>query len=334
MKKPACFFLLLIMLSPFTACDQQGGDNETSTTTSAAATTTAVAHADFFYNDFDPATGRGEAPQSAHGIGPWSARIKLAASPDGLKFTATAESVVDQGGVPNAIVDHEGYTRIYYVAWQGKGNMNGNDGNFMAFAIKNPTDGKWFFHRLVLDKTYGSNAVDPSVVLLPGGGYRLYYMANEGNMQQQLRIFSATSDDGLSFHVDDGARIIPTGLNGIYDPMVLQTGSTWLIVTGPDGSYSATSTDGLLFTEPKQFEVGGKPFHAWAGVALPKGTGYRLYGYFPGLPGGLTSVSSTDGVSWVADEGTGLTGGTANDVGVAVLTDGTFLMSYLEEIQD
>jgi hypothetical protein len=293
---------------------------------------------DLLANDFEPATGPGEPPPGADNLGPWATRVMLAESDDGLTFTRTGGIVADQGGVPNIIVDNEGRTRMYYQAWQQYGTENGNDGNFMAFAIRKDETSPWYYHKVILNKTYAPPAVDPSMVLLQNGYYRLYYMADLGNFT--LRILSATSSNlGLIFKQDDDERLAPD--DPVFDPMVLKVSNGWLMVAGPDGEYSATSDDGLLFTEIGPFEVDRRRFHAWAGVELPGG-GYRLYGYFID-DGGLTSVSSTDGVTWQEDPGYRLTesgadpkteAGFLNDVGVAVLPDGTFLMAYLAIIPE
>ena len=344
MKKCILFPGCVLVLFYLTSCEQNDGDdNETTTTTTLSTTTTTTlsttttVQEGLFYNDFEPATGIGMSPPGAQ-LGPWATRLMLATSADGLTFTRTQEIVCDQAGVPNVIVDHDGYVRIYYIAWQRYGNKNGNDGNFIAFAIQNPENGRWYFHKVLMDKTFDPGAVDPSVVVLPDGTYRLYFMADTGNFD--LKIFSATAADGLRFNVDSGERLDPD--SQIFDPMVLKTESSWLLIAGPDGAYSATSSDGLTFSEPEPFKVGEKGFHAWAGVALPQG-GYRLYGYFNDARDKLTSVSSADGVIWQADGGTCLTdqgadpsveAGFGTDVGVAALPDGTFLMAYLASIPE
>jgi hypothetical protein len=149
-----------------------------------------------------------------------------------------------------------------------------------------------------------------------------------------LRIYSATSDDGRVFSVDDGFRIEPLGTDGVYDPAALQTAAGCLLIAGPDGAYAGIADDGLSFPEPVQFTADDRPFHAWAGVALPEGNGYRLYGYFTEPPRGFTTVYSPDGASWLAEDGFSLTGGIATDVGVTVLPGGTFLMAYLDVIPE
>ncbi|MFQ5407417.1 MAG: hypothetical protein ACE5FI_03215 [Anaerolineales bacterium] len=301
-------------------------------------TTTDAPPPELLTSDIVPVQGAGVPPPGAgDSAGPWATRIMLAVSDDGLVFTRTGEIVADQGGVPNVIFDHDGRVRVYYVAWQGYGRTGGNDGDFIAVAIQDDAGG-WVYRRVVIENPPpappGAGFVDPTVVLLPDGRYRLYYMADIGNFT--LRIFSATSEDGVTFVQDAGERLAPD--EPVFDPMVLQTGNNWLLWAGPDGSYTATSADGLDFAPAGPFEVGGRRFMTWSAIALP-GNGYRLYGNFVGPGGGeLTSVFSVDGLNWQPEPGARLTNagadpareaGIAPDNGAALSPDGVFLMAYL-----
>ena len=135
MKKCLLFLGCVLVLFCLSSCEQNDGDDNETTTTTTLSTTTTTAQEGLFYNDFEPATGIGESPPGAQGLGPWATRLMLATSADGLTFTRTQEIVCDQAGVPNVIVDHDGYVRIYYIAWQQYGNQNGNDGNFIALSL-------------------------------------------------------------------------------------------------------------------------------------------------------------------------------------------------------
>jgi len=176
------------------------------------------------------------------------------------------------------------------------------------------------------------------VVLLPDGRYRLYFMEDIGG--HRLSICSGTSNDGKHFTRDEGFRLIPAN-DAVYDPMVLKTGDQYLLVAGPDGSYHATSADGLDFSPQGPFGVEGRQFMAWSGVAL-SGGGYRLYGNFQG-EGMLTSVFSADGHNWTTEPGWRMDGrpefasegsGPMPDNGACALPDGSYLMAYLVRIPD
>ena len=119
-------------------------------------------------------------------------------------------------------------------------------------------------------------------------------------------------------------------------------GSSWQMWMGPDGLSSATSNDGLEFTSTGPFAVDGRSFMTWSAVSLPSG-GYRLYGNFPG-PGGsgdISSVFSEDGENWSIEVGARLTDQGADpalesnfaaDNGLAISSDGTYLLAYLVAI--
>ena len=293
---------------------------------------------DLLVSGFVPAVGQGDPPPGTSGSGPWATRIMLASSTDGLTFTRTSEIVADQGGVPNMIVDHDGRVRVYYVAWQQTGNVGGSDGNFTAVAIRT-APGEWVYHRVGVEGVpVTQSPVDPSVVLLSGGIYRLFYMADTGGMD--LRIFSATSTNGVDFVLDDGERFSASGQ--VFDPAVLEIDSGWRMWIGPDGSYTASSVDGLAFTPTGAFTVQGQSFHPWSAVAVPGG-GYRLYGSLlgPGSSGGISSAFSLTGDTWQLDPGSRLTAtgadpaleaGFGPDNGVAILADGSYLIAYLATI--
>lgn len=286
-------------------------------------------------NDFTPATGAGRAPDgNPNGMGPWATRVMVATSQDGLNFIRTGQVVADQAGVPAALLDHDGYVRVYYQAWMNHADTQ--SGDFPAFAIRN-AEGQWFHHKVVMDR-WTERAVDAHVVLLPDGRYRLYFMEDTGG--HRLRICSGTSNDGKHFTRDEGFRLIPIN-DEVYDPMVLKTGDQYLLVAGPDGSFHATSADGLDFSPQGPFVVDGRQFMAWSGVAVGSG-GYRLYGNFQS-DGMLTSVFSVDGQNWTTEPGWRMDGapefpsegsGPVPDNGACALPDDTYLMAYLVRIPD
>ena len=182
------------------------------------------------------------------------------------------------------------------------------------------------------------------MVLLSDGRYRLFYMAqqtSQGTGPFDLRIFSATSTDGVNFVFDGGERFA-TADGMVFDPAVLETNSVWRMWMGPDGSYSASSVDGLGFTSAGPFVVEGSSFHPWSAVAVPGG-GYRLYGTLLGPSGSgvISSVFSQTGATWQLETGSRLSATGSNpaleagfgpDNGVAVLADGSYLMACLADI--
>lgn len=274
-------------------------------------------------SDLKPGHGQGTAPAGATGNGPWSTRIVLATSTDGLSFTSTGEVLTDQAGVPDLVVDPDKRLRCYYIDWP--------NGNVVAVAIQKAPH-TWVYKRVrikgALPKPPASDPVDPTVVLLPDKRYRLYYMQGAGGMGRQA-IYSAISTDGVNFTREPGVRFTPPD-GKVFDPMVLKTASGWSLWTGPDGAYSASSRDGLAFTSKGAFTVGGSRFMTWAATAAPGG-GYRIFGNAVGARGQMSaSAFSTDGTTWRLEPGTRLAG--ASDVGVAALGAGHWVMAYLVPI--
>ena len=320
-------------LSPSSALPTEpraGPPQDTGSAPTAATTPTTT---DLLVSGFVPVEGKGDAPSGTTGLGPWATRIMLASSTDGLTFTRTGEIVADQGGVPNMIVDGDGRVRVYYVAWQQSGNVGGADGNFIAVAIRT-APGEWVYHRVTVEGVSSPTPpVDPHAVLLSDGRYRLYFKLDAS-------ISSATSTNGVDFVLDEGERFATD--EPVFDPAVLETDSGWRMWMGPDGSYTAFSEDGLEFAPTGGFTVEGPSFHPWSAVAV-SGGGYRLYGSLlgPGGSEGISSVFSETGETWQLDTGdrlsaTGidpeLEAGFGPDNGVAILTDGTYLIAYLATI--
>ena len=282
-------------------------------------------------SDLTPAQGKGTAPPGATGIGPWATRLMLATSDDGLTFTRTHEILADQCGVPNIIIDNDGRLRVYYIDF--------GNGNILAAAIRD-FDGEWAYRRISINgAAREGDPADPSVVLLPDNRYRIYYtQGTYGPYGPYAKVYSALSLDGLRFTAERGARFSPGP--PVFDPIVLKTAEIWKLWTGPDGQYTAFSSDGLTFQAGNAFQVDGRVFMVWAALKLPTG-GYRLYGHYPDTNDGICSVFSSDGALWSSEPGTRLsnTGGKSRlesivlpDVGVTVLQDSTYVMAYLAVI--
>lgn len=138
--------------------------------------------------------------------------------------------------------------------------------------------------------------VDPSLVQLDNGQLRLYYFGSETTSGDPAQvpgdhvIYSALSDDGIHFTVENGQRF---ALESITDPEVLQLGSTWIMYLS-QGSISliATSIDGLNFTKANQtWNDGGIP-----GAYVDTKNLVHIYG----CAGSIQTATSTDGLNFSA----------------------------------
>jgi|GEM_PF-5140328 hypothetical protein len=106
--------------------------------------------------------------------------------------------------------------------------------------------------------------VDPSVIELPDGRYRLYFFNMKvkppGVETQDVSVFySAISDDGVTFEMESGHRLMSDA--PITDPNVIWTNENeWLMYfASEEGIGLATSTDGLNFEMQTHLGVDGIP---------------------------------------------------------------------------
>jgi hypothetical protein len=262
----------------------------------------------------------------------------LATSTNGLDFQQLHFVLSDQAGVPNVVVDHEQHARVYYIDF---GNRN-----ILACAIQKETGSltNWTYRRVNitgLPNDYRNRPVDPTVVKLANGRYRLYFM----HAIPTPSVYSALSTNGIDFVKEEGVRFT-VNPESVFDPIVLKREGDWLLWCGPDGRFSGRSTDGLEFGSTGEFRVEGARFMPWSAAALPNKGGYRLYGNFVGpgeWNGGVSSVFSRDGKNWKRDPGIRLSldgsrypleSRLVPDNGCALLPDGRWLMAYLATIPE
>ncbi|MFQ5594978.1 MAG: hypothetical protein ACE5HA_12605, partial [Anaerolineae bacterium] len=152
---------------------------------------------------------------------------------------------------------------------------------------------------------------DAEVLMLPGGGYRLYVEDLDVH-----NIVSFTSDDGLAWTRDNGVRVSNAAFP---DAVRLPDGRVRLYFQQAGQINSAISMDaGLTF----QMEAGARVEPGWHGdidrdqvgasttVLLPDGrfrmyyrAGYQDDAYFNGIKTVILSATSDDGLSWSAEAG-------------------------------
>lgn len=260
-------------------------------------------------SDITPGSGKGSGQPGQDG--PWNHRVMSATSSDGLTWVKDNRIIADQASVPDAILDKDGNIRVYYVDWY--------NGHVISVALSH--DGvNWIYKKVTIQgevagSQQGPAPVDPDIVLLPDGRYRLYYMYL-GN------IYSAVSNYGINFVKEEGVRFKGAEGETWMDPDVVNMGNVWrMFVWKPVGAasqvISTVSSDGLSFTKENVLTTVGN-----ISCTIPVEGGYRMY-YVGG--GGISSAFSSDGVNW-AGEGLRLEG--VADPAVIKLPNGTYKMFY------
>jgi predicted GH43/DUF377 family glycosyl hydrolase len=168
-------------------------------------------------------------------------------------------------------------------------------------------------------KPYASvRVLSPDIVRLPDDGYRMYF---EGRSEIGLEcILSAVSDDGVSWSVEDGVRLIAkSGDMGFGTPCCirLEDKRGWRLYFHARNNeryeiWSALSMDGIHWTmeEGRRIEQ-NRPEESYAAYSpyvlpLPMG-GWRMYyaGWSsgPNSRGRILAAYSEDGLNWKKEPG-------------------------------
>lgn len=255
--------------------------------------------------------------------GPFFHQIYSASSPDGLTWTEDGQMLIDHASVPAAFALPDGRIRIYYVdASQRPENVN----------CAESTDGGLTYHTLPFQIVGLSSvkAVDPSIVQLPNGRFRLYYYAssNDVGAAGDHSVNCAISDDGVTFYEERHALTYP----GLVDPDVFWNGKKWVMFVFSLDDHTtvvAESKKGRVFKRVRPLSLTG--WGTTAPVQLDDGR-FRLYA-FDQVHGQreIGSFTSTDGFSWTQEPGIRLTAPTGKQITdpfVVHLPDGSWKMVY------
>lgn len=252
--------------------------------------------------------------------GPYFHQIYSASSSDGLNWTFDNRKLLDHASVPAAIVTPAGRLRIYYVdASQTPENTNcaeSSDGG-VTFTVLGCT----------IANRANDKALDPSIVLLADGRYRLYYYASKQNpnTSDKHSIYSAISSDGVHFTQEQEVF----AQEGLVDPDVFQVGDEWFMYVfslNEGATIVARSRDGLSFEYVGL--LGLRDWGTTAPVKLDDGR-WRLYAFNQRGNQTVGSFVSSDGLNWTQEDGVRFTasaGWQVTDPFVVRLPDGTWKM--------
>ena len=260
--------------------------------------------------------------------GPQSHQIWSASSEDGLVWTHDNLLLIEKASVPIPLLLPNGTIRIYYVDASTQpstiGCSDSTDSGATVYKVACEIEGT------------GTVNVDPTIVMLDDGRYRLYYFAGEtdptngigdpASMPGDHNINSAISEDGIHFE-EEGTVFT---YEGLMDPDIFYTGEQYLFysATNTGKSIIATSDDGLDFTYYGDFPIErvglAKP------IILEDGT-FRMYVFNQTGQKQVLSLISEDGLSWTKEEGIRLEapeGKEITDSQVVQLENGTYKMFF------
>jgi len=240
---------------------------------------------------------------------------------DDLTFFSDGFLIEERASVPDVLVKGDEIW-VYYVdadtAHQGDGL---NIGYVMsADGGETWTDRQWVEIKGVEDDV---EPVDPSLFLMEDGTVRLYYydFPYGGVQQATSDFYVASSDDGISFEIDQMALSIG---NGHTDPDVIKRGDDWFMyyaATGVDGGARigvALSDDGLTFED--QGYVESEDLKSIPTAIVMDDGRIRLYSCLS------NSGISFDGVSFITDTDSVLNGGGCDPS--VDRYDGGYVMAY------
>jgi hypothetical protein len=245
-------------------------------------------------------------------------QIFLAYSEDGLHWRTDNQLIRDSSSVPALFYWQES---LWILAVNGTA-----DENFEKLVMLHQQgDGTW--EEWFIDLPFEGRPVDPDVVVLPDDTIRLYFFDFSVNAQPPSpnqsrtgRMYSATSEDGITFTLDEGVRLESTP--PATDPDVIQQGDVWwMFVSHPQEGdmIVAQSEDGLTFSE-----VGMVTHGSIADTVLLEDGTLRQYACV--MRGSMAIMESENGLDWTAR--TDIQPPPGCDPDVVQLPDGSWVMVY------
>ena len=245
-------------------------------------------------------------------------QIFLAYSEDGLHWRTDNQLIRDSSSVPALFYWQDA---LWILAVNGTA-----DENFEKLVmLHQQADGTW--QEWFIDLPFEGRPVDPDVVVLPDGKIRLYFFDFSVNSPPQQadpsrvgRMYSATSEDGITFIMEEGVRL--ESMPPATDPDVIQQSEVWwMFVSHPQEGdmIIAQSEDGLTFTE-----VGAVTHGSIADTVLLEDGTLRQYACV--IRGSMAIMESTNGLNWIAR--TDIQPPPGCDPDAVQLPDGSWVMVY------
>lgn len=247
---------------------------------------------------------------------PWEGSIYLASSSDGLTFT-DEKFFVQHAGVPNLLLTQENkvVATFQYFSYEDEDFFE-----VIGYTVSEDNGETWSKVRAIqLEERYnrGSKPVDPTLVQLEDGRFRLYYTYHEpGTPYAAMYSSSSTKLDGI--FEDEGKQLEVEGM--LLDPAVVYYNGVWHHYTinhdGPDTIHS-TSEDGLGFIVQDSIESD----YQFLGDAIENEGKLRFYG----TGQGIVVAESEDGYTFTKIKENAVDGA---DPGIVKLPEGGYLIVY------
>ena len=258
------------------------------------------------------------------GSAPWDGAVYMSTSADGLSFSGE-KLFIDRAGVPNLLFtsDNRLIATFQYFSFKNQDMFD-----VIAYTVSEDLGKTWstvnkiYFTGLGKTGPGGPNPVDPTLVELDDGSYRLYFTYHAPG-EKFPGLYSARSQALDEPFLSEGPQLKTEKM--ILDPAVINYGGIWHHYTvrhderaaGGFVNVHSTSDTGLNFMLQDDIVLDMQ----FLGQVIEDNGKLRFYG----SGDGVKSAVSKDGYGWAMDPGTRTAGA---DPGVAKLPDGTYLMIY------
>lgn len=263
--------------------------------------------------------------------GPWNRDLLLFSSTNGTTWE-NEDVFVEAAGVPS-ITSMENGTLVAAFQWFPVESPE----NFDKVAISMSQDGGKTWSDPIpatfedLPNEY-QRPFDPTVVRAEDGTIRMFFTSSPSEnkiFNDTVAIYSATSEDGLTYTFESGTRLDSEGVAN-FDSAAALFNNTWYLSTPKNipgestgGTYLATSTDGINFEEQEGYEETNG--YNWTGNLVIMNELLTFFG--TASPGNIWYTQSSNGVSWSEKTLTNVRGG---DPAVIQTEEGTWIMIAVE----
>lgn len=249
-------------------------------------------------------------------------------------IVSSTEPIFEGASVPEVVRLENGDLLLYFV---DADTLSSGNGGTEQIGYSKSTDGgiTWSEkdHVVFSGKINQGPAVDPSLVELEDGTLRMYFYGPDGPISDlgadtsEHNVYSAVSEDGINFAVEEGIRFSAQKLT---DPEVIYHQGRWIMyVSLVTATGIATSDDGLAWTDTDiVWDGGGVP-----GAFVDGDDVVHVYGC---NPEGLMTTSSVDGVTFDEEPVQAFSETTMGvcDPSPVLAEDGSMIMVYKQIVNE